>query len=581
MKKIYVLLLISLVTFWSFGQNTKMDAKNTNTSKTTLHGKKTLGEVKLPVMAYTPNQSKVSYLTQNFDGTWLPTGWTQTVVITTKTWQRANPTSTPFTTIDPTNVYSAICPYSLQTQTQNEWLKSPSVTGTSSASALQLKFWAGYSYDYLPAGGQGVPGATLICKISTNGGTSWTTLWDANNTPAFTGWVWRQITVDISSYKSAPFMIAWQVSGADGDLMALDNIAIEEPPTNDAGITEITAPVSSCSTLTSAENVTVTVKNYGAATISNFPISYKINNGAPVTATYTGSITSGSTATYTFTGANAANLSTPGNYIIKAYTSLTGDAVLTNDTASTELYSGAATVPYFMGFENNESLEGWMYSDVNADSFSWSIYSQAKYAHTGLGFSGYLYNSDGTTAADDWLFTKCINLVSGASYQLKFFYRAMANTYAEAMNVNIGTTNTVAGMTTQLVDLPSITDTTYPSSITTFTVPTSGNYYLGFHVKSAANMYALLIDDISIDIVTDVASVENNEVNVYPNPARNVINIDGANISAVEMYNLVGEKVLSAFNKNTIDVSSLDKGIYFVKIKQGENIFTKKISIIK
>lgn len=581
MKKIYILTLITLVSFWGFGQSTKMDTKMLNSSKTTLHGKKTLGDVKLPVIAYAPSQSKVSYLTQNFDGTWIPTGWTQTVVITAKTWQRANPLSTPFTTIDPTNVYSAICPYSLPSETQNEWLKSPSVTGTSSAAALQLKFWAGYSYDYLPAGGQGVPGATLICKISTNGGTTWTTLWDANNTPSFTGWVWRQVILDISSYKAAPFMIAWQVSGADGDLMALDNIVIEEPPTNDVGITAITAPVSSCTTLSASENVTVTVKNFGSATITSFPISYKVNNGAPVTATYTGSLISGATGTYTFTGANAANLSTPGNYTIKAYSALTGDVVLTNDTAAIAIYSGAATVPYFMGFENTESLAGWSYTDVNNDTYSWSIYSQAKYAHTGLGFAGYQYNVDGTTAADDWLFTKCINLVSGTSYQLKFYYRPLSSSFAEAMNVSIGTTNSVAGMTTQLVDLPSITDTTYPSSTTIFTVPSSGNYYIGFHVKSAADMYALLIDDISVDIVTGVASVENNEINVYPNPARNVINIDGTNISIVEMYNLVGEKVLSSINKNSIDVSSLDKGIYFIKIKQGENIFTKKISIVK
>jgi hypothetical protein len=532
------------------------------------------------------SSTKVSYLTQNFDGTWLPTGWTQQILLTAKTWQRNNPSATPFTTVDPTNLYSALCPYSLPAETQNEWLKSPSITGTAAATALQLKFWIGFSYDYLPAGGLGNPGATLQCKISTNGGVNWTVLWDANTVPSFTGWGWREVPIDITSYKSAPFMLAWNIAGADGDLFAIDNISIAEPPSVDAGVTAVTAPVSSCTTLSSAENVVVTLKNYGTAALTGFPVSYKINNNTPVTVTYSGSIAAGATATYTFTGANAANLSVPGNYTIKAYTGAAGDGDPTNDTSTVYIYSGAATIPFAMGFETTDNLTGWTLTDVNADGFYWGIYTGAKYSHTGTGFAAYPYNTNGTTAADDWLFTKCLNLLSGNSYQLKFYYRALANIYPEAMNVNIGTTNTPAGMTTQLVDLPSISDTTYPSATWTFSVPSSGNYYIGFHCKSAADMAYLILDDVTVDLVTGVSSSENpQDISIYPNPASTMVTVIAPEkVTHLKVLDLLGNVIHEEDglqNIVTLNTSDYSKGIYFVVVTTEKQTFTCKIQIIK
>lgn len=476
MKKFTLFFLAISFAMVSFSQ-TKIGKTTVNAallSKTQLNGMlQTYNNSQGTVYYAAPSHpSKVSYMTQNFDGTWLPTSWTTQVLLTAKSWSQANPTTTPYTTIDPTNVYSATCPYCLPTETQNEWLKTPSITGTAAATSLFLKFWLGFSYNYLPAGGLGAPGATLQCKISINGGSTWTTLWDANTVTAFTGWGWREVSLDISTYKAAPFMIAWNVVGADGDLFALDNVSIAEPAAIDAGVTAITAPLTTCNNLSSAENIVVTIKNNGATAISNFPVSYKINNNTPVTVTYTGSIASAGTAPYTFTGAQAANLSVAGLYKIKAYTSLSFDGVATNDTTTVNLSIGTASIPYTMGFEATDNLAGWTTLNVNADAFTWGIYTGVKYAHTGLGFTAYPFNTNGTTAADDWLFTKCISMFAGTNYRLRFYCRPFDSSYPEAMNVNIGTAATVVGMATQLVNLPSITDTTYPVSNTVFTVPT-------------------------------------------------------------------------------------------------------------
>jgi hypothetical protein len=70
---------------------------------------------------------------------------------------------------------------------------------------------------------------------------------------------------------------------------------------------------------------------------------------------------------------------------------------------------------------------------------------------------------------------------------------------------------------------------------------------------------------------TNLQNLENDlsEINVFPNPVNNQLNIFGFNKSnyAIEIYNTIGQVQLSVNNLNTVDVSDLAKGIYFVKIQ--------------
>ena len=113
----------------------------------------------------------------------------------------------------------------------------------------------------------------------------------------------------------------------------------------DAGVTDITSPVSGCS-LTSTETVTIRIFNYGSNITSPFDVSYQINGGAPVTESVFASagspILTNSTYTYSFT--TPANLSTAGTYTINAYSSLTGDINPTNDAYSENVISTAPSV---------------------------------------------------------------------------------------------------------------------------------------------------------------------------------------------------------------------------------------------
>jgi hypothetical protein len=72
---------------------------------------------------------------------------------------------------------------------------------------------------------------------------------------------------------------------------------------------------------------------------------------------------------------------------------------------------------------------------------------------------------------------------------------------------------------------------------------------------------------------------------IYPNPSIGIFSIKSSeNISAIEIVNLVGEKIYqSAINstKSEIDLSKQPNGIYFLQLKTEQGVATKKLIINK
>jgi hypothetical protein len=103
---------------------------------------------------------------------------------------------------------------------------------------------------------------------------------------------------------------------------------------NDAGVVSIDAPVTG--TLSNAEEVTVTIFNYGLDPVSNFDVTYQVDGGSLVTETFTGTINSAESAQFTF--ATTADLGTVGQtYSITAATALAGDEDTNNDATTEEV----------------------------------------------------------------------------------------------------------------------------------------------------------------------------------------------------------------------------------------------------
>ena len=78
---------------------------------------------------------------------------------------------------------------------------------------------------------------------------------------------------------------------------------------------------------------------------------------------------------------------------------------------------------------------------------------------------------------------------------------------------------------------------------------------------------------LSVTLIPDAISENAKEAKIYPNPAKGTLHIEGKDILQVELFNIVGQKVLS-INEGfeAIQLDQLPIGIYFVRLqsKQGE-----------
>ena len=74
--------------------------------------------------------------------------------------------------------------------------------------------------------------------------------------------------------------------------------------------------------------------------------------------------------------------------------------------------------------------------------------------------------------------------------------------------------------------------------------------------------------------------VFNQELNVYPNPVSETLYISNtSNVESVKIYDTTGKCVINQKTVDYIDVKSLQPGIYFLKVLQGNLELTKKVII--
>ena len=108
---------------------------------------------------------------------------------------------------------------------QNEWLISPSVNLTTLTNPC-LKFWWNMSYYW---GVSPNNNYDFRVKVSTDNGTTWTTLFTEDSAGVFTSFTYYQKLISLSAYAtSTTFKVAFQYQGVDGASLDLDDIAIED-----------------------------------------------------------------------------------------------------------------------------------------------------------------------------------------------------------------------------------------------------------------------------------------------------------------------------------------------------------------
>ena len=70
-----------------------------------------------------------------------------------------------------------------------------------------------------------------------------------------------------------------------------------------------------------------------------------------------------------------------------------------------------------------------------------------------------------------------------------------------------------------------------------------------------------------------------NDVQIYPNPTKSIINLKSSyEIKSLEICDLSGKLIMKTINpKNTVDLSSIQKGMYFLKISLDKGVIVNKI----
>lgn len=67
------------------------------------------------------------------------------------------------------------------------------------------------------------------------------------------------------------------------------------------------------------------------------------------------------------------------------------------------------------------------------------------------------------------------------------------------------------------------------------------------------------------------------DIQIFPNPTKNIFHIRGENITSIEILTLSGSLVFKNNSTTRIDMSNYKNGIYLVKIKDGNRTVVKKL----
>ncbi len=256
-----------------------------------------------------------------------------------------------------------------------------------------------------------------------------------------------------------------------------------------------------------------------------------------------------------------------------------------------------------MGFENGQSTNGWVIENANNDSRTWTLTTDATDdwgPATGAGHAVYLWNS--TTAADDYLFTPCLALTQGHTYELTFVYACAEDEqalYPERFEVGFSQGQNALDFFTVNDDwVFDPVENAYPDFETggfLFEPSSDLDISLGFHVFSDADQYALQIDDIRIrDLGFNTSSTEavivGNHLAIYPNPSSGQFTLDYKfeqmpNELTIVVYDMLGRVIYEAQRpgqregQENILLDRVQSGIYFVNMKTENGSLSQKLQV--
>ena len=487
---------------------------------------------------------------------------------------------------------------------KREWMLSPPF---SPESGQILKFKIAVT----TASGVGIASMgtddSLIVKASTNCGQSWVQVQAYTLASGLTN-VLTEKAVPLGFAGQNVILAFYATEGTFDDLIdydiLIDDISLTVPPANDLSVQEIIFPSGNCGGPPSL-NVKVRVSNFGSNAQSGFTLNYQVNNQPVVTETFTGTLTSGSSSVYTF--APTVSLDLPGDYFFSAWTNLSADAVIANDSVKNKKLTRPGEVLVQVDFNayngNNLSglYEGWYEATgagANPGNATW-VNSTGSQTGT-LGSQTARINMNSNTKRD-WLVSAVVAPLPASN--LKFKMAVTVRNFGLPATAGMGSDDSVNVMvsTNCGVSWTRLRAFTAASNLTNalqeFTVPLGAfagqpiriGFFATEGVIDDTQDFDFHLDDVYVSISTGNSGwAQAGGLSLFPNPAKGRFSIrlpEGSRPDRVSLFNMQGKNILLSpeFEQErgilTCDIPHLPTGIYKVRLDFGDKTETQTLSV--
>lgn len=372
---------------------------------------------------------------------------------------------------------------------------------------------------------------------------------------------WQEFSVNFDNYTgTAPYVGIQRVDGASYSYMSVDDVVWE--------------PIPACPDLTS---ITVNYSTPDGANISWTPANTAPVNGYEYVVTTN---TTPSTGTFTPISTNTVTLTnlTNGTYYfwVKGICSSTETSAWKMVQFTTIPTTPA---PWQEEFLTSSLPLGWI-------TTGWSMGTTGP--NTGVGNSNTnLYKNLYSTQPSGEFSTIAVGPLSNNTFELSFYYKQanFNSPYAPLadwgkfdvqVSTDFGASWTTIGTVDNEAGTGNYIQKTYPLAnyageyvkVKIVATRTAGDYYLSFDNFEIKSSGSLSINETAV----------RDEIVVYPNPTSGIVNIKAKEeLTQYELFNVSSQKIKTGFTK-IMDITSLNSGVYILKIqlKSGKTV-TQKI----
>ena len=345
--------------------------------------------------------------------------------------------------------------------------------------------------------------------------------------------------------------------------------------------------------------------NTASIDVTQFVVEYDINGGTPVQETFNGNLTQGQSTTINFPNTNlTAGMSTVNYNVVSVNNGanlFSAGAIGMASENFAKINATASMTPISEGFQgpdeepaptgaiadNPNGITALTISDASIGA-GWSI---GGHGNSDGCFMWYFYGIQ--SGSSKLIFEK--RDFSGTTGNQLTFSHAYAQYTNESDELKISVSTDCGGSWTQVWSKSGATLATVPAQTANFFASASqwvdNTVDLSAYDNAPDVMIAfegtsqygnnLFIDDVNTSLAS-TTGINNmsSKLSIYPNPAKDIFTIEGT-YKSVDVFDILGNLVLSSEAMLNIDVSELSNGIYMLNINTENGVSTQKITITK